>query len=231
MKRVFVTSLTPTKDIDLTGQEHQHLSKVLRTTVGENVVVFCGDAFDYEYTIDRMTKTSTHLKFVQKTLNIANPTRHIAVFLALIKPDKMTAAITALNELGVAELVLFNADRCNVAPKSVNLDRMNEIARQSCKQCRRSIPMTVRITTDEPAVALRGFDAVYFADETCEPIPPLVSGELSRIAVVIGPEGGFTPNERAKLAAVATPVSLGTRILRAETAAVAMAILAGGLAQ
>ena len=225
MKRFFV-SCQLGKNFELKGGEHNHLANVLRVQVGESVIVCNGDEFDYVYNADKITKNSTQLCFVSRTQNIANPTKQVAVFLAIIKPDKLHTAITQLNEIGASELVLFNADRCNVSPKQINLEKLNEIARQSCKQCGRSIPIKISLTFKEPEIALAGYDRIYFADESLDLSlrdPQDFKTELcvgSSVAIIIGPEGGFTPTERAKLLKIATPISLGPRILRTETAAV-----------
>jgi len=245
LKRFFVAQPLG-KDFELQGQEHNHLANVLRTQTGESIIVCNGDEFDYTYNVVKIAKHSTQMKFLNRAINTANPTKHVAVFLALIKPDKLSQAVTQLNEIGVTELVLFNADRCNVVLRTLNLDKFAEIARQSCKQCGRSKPLTIRYTSAEPDVALAPYNTIYFADEmtahdcvlkscgsqrdkSINGLPSSVAHlKTQSCAVIIGPEGGFTPNERAKLLKLATPISLGSRILRAETAAVIATILCGG---
>jgi len=228
VKRFFV-ELALGKDFELTDAEHNHLANVLRVKTGEHVTVCCGDAFDYRYEVTKITKNASSMRFIERKENFSNPKVWVSVFLAKIKFDNLALAVTKLNEIGASEVVIFNAANCNVALKSVNVEKLNIIAQQSCKQCGRSIPLKVRITTDEPDVALRGFDTVFFADELRENELALLSvQEISatdKNAVIIGPEGGFTLNERNKLLRVAKPVSLGRRILRAETAAIVSAAI------
>jgi len=229
MKRFF-TSQPLGNDIELNGAEHNHLAHVLRTQIGENVIVCNGDDFDYSYNVANITKSVTTLSFVSKSINISNPQYNVAVFMASIKPDRLHTAITMLNEIGVSELVIFPADRSNTPLKSLNPEKLNEIARQSCKQCARSRPLCVRLTSSAPVVALKNFSQIFLADENLSPQTPNpnFTNHISKpVAIIIGPEGGFTPSERTKLHKVPniTPITLGPRILRAETAAVVAATM------
>lgn len=246
MKRFFIDQKLG-ETVEFSGMEFHHLVNVLRLGMSAEVTICCGDEFDYTYTIIALTRHVVTLKRISVAPNTANPRANVSVFMAIIKPDPLHIAITNLNEIGARELVLFNADRCNTSPKNLNLEKLNTVAKQSCKQCTRSIPLHVRLTNDEPNIALRDFDVVFFADETLPKvgspdtkipsknttnpkIPPKNTPDFHHIppisptqnvAIVIGPEGGFTPNERAKLVALpnAHAISLGRRILRAETAA------------
>jgi len=223
MKRFFIKQNLD-KDFELQASEHHHLANVLRAQVGEQIIGCNGDQYDYYFEIAGITKQATRLRFIKREQNKSNPHVHAAVFLAAIKQDNLSLVTQKLNEMGVSELVLFNADRCNASPKSINLDKLNTIARQSCKQCGRSIPLIVQFTPEQPDVALASYDTVILADESNTKISLLSKiTPVGRTALIIGPEGGFTPKERDKLYALPDiqPASLGPRILRAETAAIA----------
>ena len=250
MRRFFVhtcgdTSVSPSFSIlntqfSICGAEHNHLANVVRCKIGERVTVCCGDEYDYICEITKITKNSSALQLIERQTNRANPKAALTVFLAVIKHDNLGLVVQKLNELGAMELVLFNADRCNVNTKSLNLAKLNTIAEQSCKQCERSKPLKVSFTEK---LDFANFDKVIFADEHYDKIPPSIKGvtrEASRgffseieihksekVALVIGPEGGFTDEERNTLCAMPNvlPISLGARILRAETAAIATAAI------
>lgn len=201
------------EELIITGPEYNHLAHVLRVKVGDPVTVIAGDAFDRLYQITAITKKQIVLQFVTKTENRANPARPFTVFMAAIKPEPLAWAVQKLNEIGVTALKLFVTDFSVVALKNLNLARLNEIAKQSCKQCGRSMPLRVSVVTDIWREDLT--DAVFLDEKSTGVNYP----EKVR-AVIVGPEGGFSAREREKLAQVATPVSLGPRILRAETAAI-----------
>lgn len=223
MKRFFVNKCTG-EDFTLTGTEHNHLASVLRCSVGEEIVVICGDNYNYIYRIKQIQRTGTALEFVKRTKNVCNPAKRLTVFMALIKSDNVALAVQKLTELGATELVLFNSARCNVSPVLVNVARLNTIAQQSCKQCGRSIPITVKgILSFEQLLNQIEDRKAFFADESSSALPRLhsVAGAQNDETLIIGPEGGFTKLERDRLCKKTIPVSLGKRILRAETAVIA----------
>ncbi|MCL2621772.1 MAG: 16S rRNA (uracil(1498)-N(3))-methyltransferase [Firmicutes bacterium] len=227
MRRVFVNSALG-NSFELDSTEHNHLANVTRAKIGEEVICINGDAFDYHYKITNISKSKTALQFIKKQQNTSNPTAKVTIFLAAIKSDNLHLVITKLNEIGASNLVLFNADRSNTSLKQINLIKCNAIAQQSCKQCGRSIPLMVSITNQEPQEALKGYSQIIFADE-CEKTNSMNKIKfINNCAIIIGAEGGFTPNERTKILAVknVTPVTLGRRILRAETACITTATLA-----
>ena len=215
------------KDFDLSGSEHHHLAVVTRSRVGD-VVTTGHKEFDYVYRIVAINKNATRLAFVQKRPNTANPKAHLTVFLPIIKPDCMALAIQKLNELGASEILIYRSANSNIA--RCNIEKLGAIAAQSCKQCGRSIPIRIyNISFDVKHLNPEHYDVLFFADES------LASGTLdaslsklrftqrANVALIVGPEGGFTPHEREVLRSFkrVVPVSLGSRILRTETAVIA----------
>ena len=197
MKRFFIeTNLGG--DVSLAGGEHHHLCNVLRVQVGDNVALINGDEFDYLYNVVSITRSASLLNFVKKERNRHNPTAHVCVYLGATKYDALAHAVTDLNEVGVSDLYIF---RSEFSQKTANIDKLNLLAKQSCKQCGRSIPMRVHGMID-------------FAD-----IP-------ANAKIVIGPEGGFSKTEKERVNKIGADCYLGKRILRSETAAIAAAVLA-----
>jgi len=214
VRRFYVNQQGLGKDLVLSGTEHNHLANVLRLKIGEEVVIVCGDEFDYLYKIVSITKSQTALSIAKKWRNAYNPQKAVTVYMGAIKHDNLALAVEKLNEIGVAEVVLFKSAHCQNVP--VKIDKLQAVANQSCKQCGRSIPLKVS--------GIIGFDKLpkgtLFADEKT------TSGKIqSADAIIIGPEGGFTDSEREHLRKTSTPISLGPRILRAETAAIVGAAL------
>jgi 16S rRNA (uracil1498-N3)-methyltransferase len=145
--------------------------------------------------------------------------------------------IQKMCELGMTNVVPFTSQYTNVNPKSVRLDRLEKIIISACKQCSRT--QTLKIS---PPVGFSSlieqsgkFDAVIFANEKEGKNNTSNSNFLSSfkgdfkgkvIALIVGPEGGFSDSEvKEIIKAGAQSVSLGKRILKAETAAIVLATL------
>lgn len=146
---------------------------------------------------------------------------------ALIRREKMEFVLQKAAELGVSRIVPFESSRCVVREKKEKSLRLKErwtaILREASEQCKRSrIPELTDITDFDHLKEYMG-DANLAAYENAYGTGRMLSECLrgSSITVVIGPEGGFSKEEVEKLAAAGfEPVSLGSRILRAETASV-----------
>lgn len=143
----------------------------------------------------------------------ARPSPAVTVGFALVKGERPELVVQKLTELGVDRVAPFVADRSVVRWDAAKADRhgarLAQIARQAAMQCRRTwLPEVLRLT-DFAAVAAR--DGVALADP--DGGPP----RLDHPVVLVGPEGGWTDDERA----VGVPaVRLGAHVLRAETAAI-----------
>lgn len=229
MKRFFVDkSQINNNQIVLDGTEHNHLKNVLRLTEAEHVIVVCGDEFDYECRIVKIAKNNTLLEIVNREDNIYNPSCDITFFQALTKSENMNLIVQKLNELGVKSFVPFESRYITSKDKFNKSEKLQLIANQSCKQCKRSIPMKVMSTLSFSKLveALSSFDCVIFANETEN--KTIFNAELikpdKKVAVIVGSEGGFSEEEISDLIkAGAKSISLGKRILRAETASITLA--------
>jgi 16S rRNA (uracil1498-N3)-methyltransferase len=189
--------------------DHRHLSRVLRLPVGSILTVSDGHG-----------RWQPCLLGPEPALTIAGevtadprPWPLITIAFALVKGERPELVVQKLTELGVDRIVPFAASRSVVrwdAGKGVrHAERLSQIARQAAMQCRRTWLPEVSTPTDFAAVA--ALDGAARAD---------LSGDapsLDRPVVLVGPEGGWTDEERA----VGLPiVRLGGHVLRAETAAI-----------
>ena len=212
-------------DITLDGVEHNHLANVMRMRVDDKIILCNGDAFDYKYQITDIRRDRATLAFVSKSKNKANPQTNLVVFQSIVKLDNLSLIVEKLNELGVSEFVPFVSQNSPISPRSVNVAKLQTIANQSCKQCGRSEPLRVHEihSFEEILAELPDFDRVFYADrgEKSRQIHWQDLDNVKYTAVVIGPEGGFTLDENLSLSNAATPITLGRRTLRAETAAIA----------
>ncbi len=228
MKRFFADkSQFNNNQIVLDGTEHNHLKNVLRLNEGEHVVVVCGDEFDYECAVSKIAKNNTLLEIVSKTLNAYNPVADVTVFQALTKSENMALIVQKLNELGVKTLVPFESRYITSKDKFNKQEKLQITSNQSSKQCKRSIPMTVANTMSFASMAksLGEYDIVIFANETekTKNLSEIKLKHSDKVAIIVGSEGGFSEDEcKALVEAGATSVSLGKRILRAETASIAL---------
>lgn len=228
MKRFFVDQqLNNNTTVAIEGVEHNHIKNVMRMNVNDEIILVCGDEFDYYARIIEISKGKTLARIVDKLTNPYNSTANVTVFQALVKTDNMSLIVQKLTELGVREFQPFESDFITSKDKFGKVHKLQEISNQSVKQCKRSIPMKVLdvISFKQVIESLKAFDKIIFANE-CERNYNLSEINLSskeKIAIIIGSEGGFSQNEIEKLISIgAKSVTLGKRILRAETASIAL---------
>jgi 16S rRNA (uracil1498-N3)-methyltransferase len=215
----------------LRGDEAHHLTRVLRVEVGHTYEISDGEWL-YLAQVDAAHKSL--VSFEVKEKHAIPPERcSVTLCLALFKFDAFEWALEKAAELGANVIQPFWCDRSEhglekAAPKRA--ERWQKILLEASQQCRR--PLLPRL---EPSVkfeqALQAASAhCYFCDEerSGAPFEPVIDDSL---ALMIGPEGGWTDRERtAAKAAGWQSVSLGPRILRAETAAAAgLAIAANAI--
>lgn len=228
-KRYYVEPENVSGDIvTVGGGEYNHIVNVMRQKVGDSVVLCTGDGIDLYATLTSVEKNAVCFRIEERVPNPNEAQIELTAFLAALKGDSLEYSVQKVSELGAAAVIPFYS-RYTVA-KNVKIDRLQKIAVESAKQCQRSRILKVHeaLTFSRVLEMFNRFDAVLFA---CEfererDIKSVLDGLKTpeRIAVIIGSEGGFSEEEYEKIVrAGAIPVSLGGRILRAETAAVTMA--------
>jgi len=215
------------------GGEHNHLKNVLRLLEGDKIVCIINDDFDYHCKILKIEKNETICEMIKKEKNPANPKRKVTVFQALTKKDNMHLIVQKLNELGVSNLHPFESEFTTVKDKNNKQDKLQEVSFQSSKQCGRSMSMKVEKTLSfkNMIAILNNFEIVIFANEkegfnTLHSIYDTICSK-DNIALIVGSEGGFSANEICELEKCKNlkSISLGKRILRAETASIAVSTL------
>ena len=202
----------------LAGGEAQHLSKVRRAKVGDEIVAFNGDGYDYHLIISEITKDKVRASVQNKTLNKATDDTNITVYLSMIKNDAITTAIDNLAELNVKHVKLFKSDFSVAVIDEKKLDKLNQIAIQASKQCERADIMQISIINKKDIKKDCANTTVFFAYEHSNNKIENFSGDF---AVIIGPEGGFSQAENEYFSSFAKNISLSKTILRAEVACVA----------
>ena len=226
MRKIFVTSIEGS-NVVLTGDNHAHLAYAMRSRVGDEVIVCC-DKIDYYCSIIKISKNETVLAINSYTPVTTEPEIEITLFPAILKGDKMEFVVQKTTELGVCEISPFVSKNCECRVQAVRIDRLKKIAEEASKQCGRGIIPTINevCAFDNVVDSLKNFDYVVFPYEHA--VKPdlkefLRSKNGKRVAIVVGSEGGFTESEVEQMKnAGAKPITLGSRIMRAETASVAV---------
>lgn len=221
-------SLTPGAEIALEEGQARHVGTVLRLDVGGALRAF--NAADGEWRARVAEKTKRGMRIVIETL-LREPRAapDLDLLFAPVKRHATDLIIEKATELGVRRVHPVITQR--TIAETVRLDRLNAIAREAAEQTERFDAPEI-FEAVSLARVLDGWDAsrrLIFADEEGD-APPLLAALKTLpepphlgLALLIGPEGGFTPEERRMLRVLpfVSPVSLGPRILRAETAAIA----------
>jgi 16S rRNA (uracil1498-N3)-methyltransferase len=206
------------------AQAH-YLLNVLRLKAGDQVLLFNGRDGEWRASVSEPRKRAC-------TFDVGEQTRpqtdgpDIDYLFAPIKRARLDYMAQKATELGVASMRPVTTAR--TVAERVNLDRLRANAIEAAEQCG-----VLRVPELRPPLklgeALAGLDekrSLVFCDEAApvtSPLDALSSLREGPIALLIGPEGGFAPEERAVLLAQrnVTPISLGPRIMRADTAAIA----------
>ncbi len=208
-------------EVVLQGPEARHLATVMRARPGNAVCLFNGDGCEYPATVIAVSKrdVTLHIASVEK------PSRELAFQLeiaaAVPKGDREEFLLEKLTELGVTRFVPLLTERSVVVPK---VERLRRTVIEASKQCGRNVLMEVSelVRFDEYLRRSKDFGCRWLA----HPCPQSKEVPLSVYphTVAIGPEGGFSDAEvKAATTAGWQCVDLGPRILRIETAAIAVA--------
>jgi len=235
MRRFFVDPENISGPIaTLTGTEARHISTVLRLSTGAVITLFDGSGSYYEAELTKITPNRVEARIVAiapyiEVANVSRPTLHLG--LGLLKGKKMDFVVQKITELGIDSLRPFRSQYCAAQePDGGRLSRWQKIALEACKQCNRPKPPDLHeIASFKDMLAFagkEGFDLkfIFWEEEGRKNLQQtLAAGDTGKSSLVlIGPEGGFSPGEVADaVAAGYKPVSLGSRILRAETAVIA----------
>ena len=221
-----------------------HMMKVLRLKEGDEVDISDGTEWEYRARIESLAKDEAELVILDKQAFAAEPSVKVTLFQGIPKQGKMETIIQKCVELGVYQIVPVFMDRTVVVDRGhfgKKVDRWNKVSAEAVKQCRRGIiPEVAQPIRTEDLLRDRDnrgtpdlfeeFDMVLFPyeNERGTTIKDALRGEedadrqLRNIAVIIGPEGGFSDEEAAAIiGAGGVSVSLGKTILRTETAGMA----------
>ncbi|MEQ8734748.1 MAG: 16S rRNA (uracil(1498)-N(3))-methyltransferase [Rhodospirillaceae bacterium] len=227
--RLYVTTdLSTGSEIDLSQDQARYVAQVMRRAVGDAVLLFNGRDGEWQGQVSQLGKKTATITMVQQTRPQAAG-QSLTLLFAPVKRTGTDLIVQKVTELGVTVIQTVLTARTN--SERVRGDRLTSIAIEAAEQCRRvSVPdikepiSLEQVLSDWPAE-----HPIFVCDETGSGQPvaaamaPFAAKNVAGAGFVIGPEGGFSETELDLMRSLpfCSLVSLGPRILRAETAAFA----------
>jgi 16S rRNA (uracil1498-N3)-methyltransferase len=229
MRRFFCESIT-TDTAAITGDDAHHISRVLRMKAGDALSLCDGAGNEYDAVITSITQDTVACAVGERRASEAESPVKVTLFQCLPKAGKMELIVQKCTELGVFAVVPVVSARCVVVPGKdydKKRERYNRVALEAAKQSRRGMIPSVMPLVELKKIDVKSFDLflVAYEDENTVSLKQALRAakQPATIALLIGPEGGLEEGEVAQLVkAGAQSVSLGKRILRTETAGMAM---------
>ena len=234
MRRFFVPPGSLEREtISIEGELHHHMTRVLRLKIGASVLLADGEGHEVRGTIVEVGKESLAVERDTEVLaEAADSGLPITLYQGLPKGDKLELILQKGTELGAAAIVPFQADRSvsriGQEQLSGKLERWQRIAGEAARQSQRiSLPqISFAVGLDEVlASANHPLKLLLWEEERETRLRRVLENQSApeSIAVIVGPEGGLTENEARQARETGfIPVSLGPRILRTETAGLAI---------
>lgn len=218
-------------EIKIMNDDLKHISNVLRMRIGEEILITNKNTAEtYKCSIKEINKNEAVCTIIEKEENDTEPSIKVDIFQGIPKSDKMETIIQKSVELGVSKIFPVSMKNCVAKIKDdiKKQERWQKISEAAAKQSKRNIIPSIEKSVDMKYLCskINEYDLVLVAYEnedkkTIKDI--LKNNKVKKIAIVVGPEGGLTEKEVEELIKCgAKAVSLGKRILRTETAPIAM---------
>lgn len=242
MNRFFVSPIDidlENKDIKITGEDVKHISKVLRLTTEDLVEVCDGEKHEYIGKIKNISKEYILLDIVEKREIQREAPVEISLYQSIPKGAKMEFIIQKTIELGVNNIIPVSTERSIVQFKDnkdreKKVDRWQKIAEEAAKQSKRGVIPKIHMPISFKDALNHGksnqLNIIAYEKEESNGIRDLINKEknnnINKIGIWIGPEGGFS-REEISLATTENlqSITLGPRILRTETAGLAVSTI------
>jgi 16S rRNA (uracil1498-N3)-methyltransferase len=222
--------------IYIRGDEARHIRNVLRMKPGDSIILCDGRGMDYISVIEGFEEGMVAALIKETKSSCSEPPIEVTLYQGLPKSDKMDFIIQKSVELGVCRIIPVITERTVVRFKDKKdmekkKERWQRISHEAAKQCGRGIipEVSFPVSYDDAVESARGAGLALIPYEKCmdSSLKECLHGSEERSAAVfIGPEGGFSDNEIKKaVSSGIKPVTLGNRILRTETAGLAVLII------
>jgi 16S rRNA (uracil1498-N3)-methyltransferase len=227
-KRFFIEKVEypQVTEVVIEGDEFIHAKTVLRLVVGDEITLLDNSGNEYDAVVSVLDKRRLIAHITGVMLGDKEPKTPVYLLVGALKGDKTELVVQKATELGITKIGVFNS-RFNSAYMNENkIERLNKVAHEAAKQCLRSIaPEVVYYDHFEDALAsAEKCENKLFACEFAASSDRDISTLSGSVALVVGSEGGFAEEEfqLAKQNFGFDGITLGKRILRAETAAIAL---------
>ena len=199
-----------------------HIQNVYRLNVGDKLRIVDGE-YEYFTEIIEISKKEVAVKILEKNEDTYSLNINIDVAMGILKNDKMNLAIQKLTEIGVKSIIPLKTERV-VVKINEKKEKWDTVARETLKQCRGVKFIEILPVKKLTEIDYKKYDKIIFAYENSnesKSLSEIIKQEDKNILYIIGPEGGITLEEVEFLKNNgAIEISLGKRILRAETAAI-----------
>lgn len=230
MPRFFVDSLDG-DSVTIEGQDARHIALSLRMAKGEEVTVSDGRGLDATCILRDISPDGVTAEITERHASKSEPKVKVTLYQALPKSDKMELIIQKAVEMGVTRIVPVMASRCISRPDEKQMkkkiERWSKISQEAAMQSGRGLIPEIGETIGFEAALkeMSTYDlGIFFYEHAKESMNSVMEGfSGNTIAFMVGAEGGFSENETEKaLGAGLCVASLGPRILRCETAPLAV---------
>ena len=209
----------------ITGEEAQHISRVLRMKKGDNVTLCDGEGMFYEATLTEFSDKTVIAEISSSRKAETEPLVELTIFQGVPKNPKLETIVQKLTEIGAVRIVPVDTKRAVAKlDKSAKVDRLRKIAREAAKQSKRGIvPEVMDAMSFKNAVKMASeadLSIIAYEEEVETSLKTALTGKTPKtVSVMIGPEGGFEKDEVefARENGLVS-ITLGKRILRTETA-------------
>lgn len=223
--RFFVETPISSDRATLTGAEAHHLAHVMRAAVGTEVTLFDGCGSEFAARVIKVGRSNVELEVLARREIVRELTFALTLGVALPKGDRQKWLIEKATELGVTRLVPLKTARGVAQPEEQALLRLRRTVIEASKQSERNrlLELAAPMRPGDYVAAAPASAVRWLAHPSGGVVPAAPVGAPSDVYLAVGPEGGFTDDEVSQaLAAGWQTVSLGPRILRVETAALAL---------
>ncbi|MFC7440636.1 16S rRNA (uracil(1498)-N(3))-methyltransferase [Laceyella putida] len=212
--------------IRLVGEDVHHIKNVMRNKPGDQIICCAGQGIDYLVEIESLDSSEVMTRIVERMPSKGEPRTKILLAQSLPKGDKLEWILQKGTELGASAFLPFSSERSIVKLDARKIDKKKErwdrIVKEAAEQAHRGAVPTVATPLSWKALLqeITKRECAWIAYEKGGlPLAEAIGSAADEILFIVGPEGGFTEAEiqEAKEAG-AVPISLGSRILRTETA-------------
>ena len=223
-RRFFVSEMNGV----IEGDEFYHGVSVLRIKDGDEIIVCDNSAYEYLAKVEKVNKKDFTYSIKEKRLSDTEAKTEVTLIAGYLKGDKTELIVQKAVELGVKKIVVFSSKFSSAYMNDNKLSRLNRVSVEASKQCGRAVAPSVEYAPDFESALEFGASAKnkLFACEFGGENRADLSSLEGSTAIVVGSEGGFSVDERdLAIKKGYKVVYLGKRILRAETAAIALSAI------